>query len=424
MPVTELERRVMGNAREYIRAVMPYDVNNWRIADCLHSSDARAVFHLVLENYGGDVMDEAALKVVDMVDADRETYQKAERELKIMKVLRGGPYVVQLRGDAIKSGGGHTELLMAMEYLPVTLQDDLQHHGPFDEARTCKVGEEICLALAECWSSTVRLPGDDGSGKIVHRDIKPSNIFHDVSRDVYKLGDFGISKYVGASDSDHTRVMTPSYVAPERLRVGAEFSDTSDLYSLGMVLYRMCNGLVPKYGTAAWNARMRGRPLPPPAYGSAALKSVILKACAFRPEDRYQTPQEMLNALRAVGASSPAGGPADADAVRGGTGDRRAASGFGLRATPMSRGSVPHADGASSFSAATESADDQTRAAVPGGNSGGFRNDHTRPFGDGAYGVGGAGDSPTQSGGRSGIGKVAGFAIAAAVVVAFLVLVL
>lgn len=53
----------------------------------------------------------------------------------------------------------------------------------------------------------------------------------------------------------------------------------------------------------ALQRRMRGEPLPPPAKGGPALQSIVLKACAYRPEDRYATPEEFLRALKAVRAA-------------------------------------------------------------------------------------------------------------------------
>lgn len=53
----------------------------------------------------------------------------------------------------------------------------------------------------------------------------------------------------------------------------------------------------------ALQRRMRGELLPPPAKGGPALQSIVLKACAYRPEDRYATPEEFLRALKAVRAA-------------------------------------------------------------------------------------------------------------------------
>ncbi len=121
-------------------------------------------------------------------------------------------------------------------------------------------------------------------------------------------------------------------MAPE-LNLGQSVSLRSDLYSLGLVLYRLCNAnrapfvpLPPAVVTAdameASNAaRFSGRPLPAPAYSSPAMSAVILRACEFDPQRRFQNAGEMKSALMGnyVPAPSPSPQPATAPSPAGKT---------------------------------------------------------------------------------------------------------
>ena len=93
----------------------------------------------------------------------------------------------------------------------------------------CKLGVDICNALDMC-----------SNHNIIYGDIKPENIFWDEKTDTYKLGDFGISNYQSVSGLDIVHAGTLTYMSPEVYK-GAEITKQADLYSLGMILYRLLN---------------------------------------------------------------------------------------------------------------------------------------------------------------------------------------
>lgn len=163
------------------------------------------------------------------------------------------------------------------------------------EQTVIKLAQDLCNALILCKKHG-----------IVHRDIKPQNIFISDNGD-FKLGDFGVARIMENS-MDATKVGTYKYMAPE-VYFGKPYGSSADIYSLGMVLYWMLNEkrmpfvpLPPErvLVDTEWEAnsrRLKGEPLNPPKNGSRKLKEIVLKACAWAPENRFSSPEEMLQAV-------------------------------------------------------------------------------------------------------------------------------
>ncbi|MFQ5942408.1 MAG: serine/threonine protein kinase [Anaerolineales bacterium] len=140
---------------------------------------------------------------------------------------------------------------------------------------------------------------------LIHRDIKPSNVLID-KRGNCLLTDFGIAKMVeGTKHFTQTGgiVGTPHYMSPEQ-GGGDPLTPQSDIYSLGVVLYEMVTGRVPFDAETPMAVVIKHMtdPLPPPSTlnpdVSPALESVILKAMAKRPKDRFESAAAMVRAVR------------------------------------------------------------------------------------------------------------------------------
>ena len=165
------------------------------------------------------------------------------------------------------------------------------------EEDVLKIGKDICRALMLCESNN-----------IIHRDIKPENIMVSKFGD-YKLGDFGIARTMDHT-TNATMGGTERYMAPEVIR-REKYGKEADIYSLGLLLYWMLNNRKIPFIDAdslpyadelsrAQSRRVNGEPLPPPKYGSEDLQKIVLKACEYRPSDRYSSAEEMYRALDAV----------------------------------------------------------------------------------------------------------------------------
>jgi len=155
---------------------------------------------------------------------------------------------------------------------------------------------------------------------IVHRDVKPDNFIFD-EHGVCVVTDFGIAKAASAKRLTGTgmSIGTPHYMSPEQARAQA-LDGRSDLYSLGIVAYQCLTGTVPYDGEDSFSIGYAHimDPLPTPTLVSAEernLYRVIRGMMAKDPKDRFQSCQQVVDALRGDGpipepvpATAPAAG--------------------------------------------------------------------------------------------------------------------
>jgi beta-lactam-binding protein with PASTA domain/tRNA A-37 threonylcarbamoyl transferase component Bud32 len=144
---------------------------------------------------------------------------------------------------------------------------------------------------------------------IIHRDVKPHNIL--IGGERLKVTDFGIARAGASQMTEAGSIMgTAQYLSPEQAR-GAPVTASSDLYSVGIVLYEMLTGKVPFSGDSAIEIAMKHLnelPKPPSKIRHEIpedLDHVVLRALAKAPEDRYQTAEEFAEDLHRVEAGLP-----------------------------------------------------------------------------------------------------------------------
>jgi len=169
----------------------------------------------------------------------------------------------------------------------------LREDGPIEAARAAHIASKIAAALAHAHE-----------GGVIHRDVKPANVILG-SDDRVKVTDFGIARAAGESTLTATgSVMgTAQYISPEQAS-GRSVGPTSDIYSLGIVVFEMLTGSVPFTGESALSIAMRHLQDEVPAPSSMVpsvppeLDEVVAKACAKDPADRYSSASELGAALR------------------------------------------------------------------------------------------------------------------------------
>ncbi len=180
-----------------------------------------------------------------------------------------------------------------MEYLDgISLKEYLHLHGE-------KIDANSAIAIAEGVLSALSAVHSQG---ILHRDISPDNIQIN-SKGIVKVFDFGAARF-SSSEMEHTRsiILKPGYAPPEQYEKKSKQGPYTDIYALGVCLYRAVTGKVPRESTNRADDLRKGkdglvqpRQIAPdlPEY----LERIILKAMAIQPELRFQTADEMLKAL-------------------------------------------------------------------------------------------------------------------------------
>lgn len=242
-----------------------------------------------------------SLRSEGMTDAETRTYlhelvNDFVGEIRMMELLRGAPNVVCVDEYAVveKEGEIGWDICIRMEYLtPFNVYICDKH---LCEAEVLKLGVDLCSALEAC-----------AQHHIIHRDIKPENILVGENGE-YKLGDFGIARRLEHLTFGLSQKGTVNYMAPEVV-YSYDYDERVDVYALGLVLYRLLNKnrlpfldtekqlLLPRERQNAVDCRLRGDVLPAPCEASPTVADIVLKACAYRPEDRFSTAAEMKQAL-------------------------------------------------------------------------------------------------------------------------------
>jgi len=151
--------------------------------------------------------------------------------------------------------------------------------------------------------------------QVVHRDIKPANLMFDPNSDVLKITDFGIARLTGAGSTRTGIVLgTPSFMSPEQLE-GRTVTGHSDLFSLGVSLFQLLTGQLPFTADSMTGLMQQIAEAPHPPVRAlrpdlpACVESVIDRALAKNPDDRYDSGAQMAAALDDCRTRMPSGMP-------------------------------------------------------------------------------------------------------------------
>lgn len=227
-------------------------------------------------------------------------------EIKILNDLseKGVQHIVRyyendiLVSDAPK----HYDIFILMEYL-TPLEDYIQGRD-FLVRDVIKLATDVLNGLQACHNNGV-----------IHRDIKDDNIFVS-EKGEYKIGDFGVSKVLKDSSKAESLKGTPNFLAPE-VYLGKEgYTKSVDLYSLGIVLYRLLNysrnPFLPHFPEqyfsqdedSAFEERMSGKTPSMPSLGGEYIGRVVVQSIA-KSDERFQSADEFLSALEWAANNTP-----------------------------------------------------------------------------------------------------------------------
>ncbi len=276
-------------------ALLGQRVGNYEITGELGMGGMGAVY--LAERADGKFEQKVALKMLKRefnIGALRETF---DREKDILSKLEH-PNIARLL-DAGSTDDGVPFLVM--EYVEGFPVDEFCKRENLSLQERLKLFNKICDAVQFAHSNL-----------IIHRDLKPSNILVNASGEP-KLLDFGISKLLDAEEKAQMTAfgaMTPEYAAPEQIR-GESVSTASDIYSLGIVLFKVLTGSLPfdrkgKTSGELLRSIAEDEPTAPSIAGTndrrgqipgrkhfkSDLDNIILKALSKEPERRYETVEQ------------------------------------------------------------------------------------------------------------------------------------
>jgi formylglycine-generating enzyme required for sulfatase activity/tRNA A-37 threonylcarbamoyl transferase component Bud32 len=252
--------------------------------------------------------------------ADPEVVGRFYREIQVLSQL-DHPNVVHAY-DAGPTGASH---FLAMEYVEGTdLGKLVKQGGPMPVLQACAYIRQAALGLQHAHERG-----------LVHRDIKPHNLIMSVRDGLIKVADLGLARLprpvndvtAAMSEARSTGTLTPQnavligtadYLAPEQALDFHQADIRADIYSLGCTLYYLLTGQPPFAGTTLAQKLIHHQQHDPPGLEQfrsdlpSGLSPVLRKMLAKRPEDRYQTPAEVVAALSALLESirPTSGGPA------------------------------------------------------------------------------------------------------------------
>ncbi|WAS99319.1 serine/threonine-protein kinase [Nannocystis punicea] len=286
--------------------------DRYRIMDRLGKGGMAAVYRAVDRQSGM----EYAIKFLDRrFTADPDMGRRCQREARTMAEIesRHVPRAFMVGTTP------ENEIYFVMEFLRGRdLDQVLTREGPLPWRRAASIGLQLCEALAAAHARN-----------IIHRDVKPSNCFlvegGDGGEDFVKLIDFGIAKDLDASGEQTGLGLvlgTPGYVAPELLAGESRASPGTDVYGLGVTIYKLMTGRLPWQPGSAGDmtyAQMHEAPRPLHDHVRGQLpvtvEAAVMQAFERDPSRRFRSVEEVTAALR-LALEEPRAVPPSGSALR------------------------------------------------------------------------------------------------------------
>ena len=222
---------------------------------------------------------------------DEKFLKKFETEAQAVARL-SHPNIVNIYDVGIEDGINYIVMELAEG---ITLKEYIRKKGYLSPKETVEISTQIASAISHAHKN-----------HIIHRDIKPQNILVS-DTGIIKVTDFGIAKATSSNTvtSTATAMGSVHYISPEQAK-GRFCDEKSDIYSLGITMYEMVTGHVPfdhENGVTIALMHLQNEITPPSQIRDGipdSLEKIILKCTMKKPEERYQTADDLIADLRLV----------------------------------------------------------------------------------------------------------------------------
>ncbi|MEM7013207.1 MAG: serine/threonine-protein kinase [Verrucomicrobiota bacterium] len=260
------------------------DLPNYKVEKMIAKGGMGAVYEATQDGLGRKV----AVKLLPNIDDDggMQMVERFKREANSMAKLNHRN-IIEVHDIGRTASGMH---YFAMEHVDGHDLHTLLHTGKLTTDHVHSWIPQVCDALQHAHAAG-----------LIHRDIKPANVLVN-SEGVVKMCDFGLARpndpkeLVARLTMTNVALGTPDYAAPEARVAGVDADSRADLYAIGVILYQMLTGRLPR---GAWRPPSAIVPGMDPRFDP-----IVIKALAPEPADRYQHANEISLALREIRKSS------------------------------------------------------------------------------------------------------------------------
>src|SRR5678815_3643699 len=268
------------------------NIGKYRVLDRIGRGGMGTVYRAIDETLHRDV----AIKVLNAELNDPEVAKRFRAEaITVARLSHPGIATIY---ELFQHEG---QWLMVMEFVRgETLEHMVDRMGPLSAQRAAELSMQTLAALAHAHSMGV-----------VHRDLKPANLMI-TETGAIKIMDFGIARVTGTEHLTSAGFMmgTPAYMAPEQV-MGREIDARADLYSLGVVFFRLTTAKLPFKGDTPFAMAQSQVNDPPTPIGFVRadlppwVEPIVVRALAKKPEERFQSAAEFHEAFARCLAGLP-----------------------------------------------------------------------------------------------------------------------
>lgn len=271
------------------------NINGFKFEKALGSGSFGSVY---MVSKDGQLYAAKVLSETYVLQEFREDQNRITREIDVLKSVNNYNLIKYKDDFYFENDFGVKEYVIVMEYFKgITLEKFIEVTTNLDDI--IMVFKEVLEGVKALHETKIESEG------IIHRDLKPANILINEKKEI-KIIDYGLSKVIDFSSITSTgaQIGSPLYMSPEQLADSKNIDYRSDIYSLGIILYKMVTKNIPYKANTIPELFLKiiNEPIiPPKQYNtniSEGIENIIYKATAKERFSRFQTVEEFIEAFK------------------------------------------------------------------------------------------------------------------------------